>query len=117
MDAPTVAGLAAFERRATAPQGDQGVSYQRCLDMAIEIVELGTGPLSTRTVGVESVRTAIFIIAAHEFGVEQGVTGNGYRPSEDGQLVPGPGGYLIPNRAATLINQRRFDYAANVGIG
>lgn len=117
MDRPTAADLAQFQRRTAPPPGDQLTAYERCLALAVEIVEQATGPLATRTVGVETARTAIFIIASHEFGVEQGVTGNGWRPSEDGQLVPGPGGYLIPNRAKTLIDTLRYDQAESVGIG
>lgn len=91
-------------------------ALSECLDMAIEYVEASIGPLEGRVAGQAMAREAILIIAKHEYGVRQNPSAQSAQYAS-GDYTPGPAGYLIPNRAATLIDTLRWDYPESIGIG
>lgn len=115
MDRPIVAELATY-CRITAPTGEQDAELQQCLDMAIEYVEGQIGAL-VDVVKDATCREAVFIIAKHEFGIRQNPTVRGGQMMGAPEGMPSPTGYMIPNRAATLINSLRFYNPDSIGIG
>lgn len=112
MDTPTAQELAAYMGSQQVPSD----ALQECLDTAIECVETYTGTLAARQLRTGMCREAIFVIAKHLYGVRQNPSGQSAQFA-NGEYTPGPAGYLIPNRAATLIDSLRWDSPDGVGIG
>ena len=112
MNKPTVEQLALFmsATQTVTP------ALQECLDVAVEYVETHTGLLAERTDKTAMCREAIFIIGKHEFGVRQNPSAQSAQYA-NGDYTPGPAGYLVPNRAATLIDSLQWDFPDGVGIG
>lgn len=113
MDTPTAQDLAAYmgnQQAAGSP------ALQDCLDTAIEYVETYTGALASRELRTAMAREAIFVIAKHLYGVRQNPSGQSAQFA-NGDYTPGPAGYLIPNRAESLLDSLRWDSPDGVGIG
>lgn len=115
MDRPIVAELATYCKIA-APTGEQDAELQQCLDMAIEYVEGQIGALDVVTKPA-TCREAIFIIAKHEFGIRQNPSVRGGQMMGAPEGMPSPAGYIIPNRAMTLIDSLRYYNPDAIGIG
>lgn len=87
-----------------------------CVEVAVELVEQRIGAIEDRDTGEAMAREAILIIAKHLYGVRHNPSAQSAQFA-NGDYTPGPAGYLIPNRAASLMDALWATDPGSIGIG
>lgn len=113
MTPPTAQDLAAY-MGPQYPSADDMMG--ECVEVAIELAEQHIGKLEDRATGEAMAREAILVIAKHLYGVRHNPSAQSAQYA-NGDYTPGPAGYLIPNRAASLLDALWASDPRSIGIG